>query len=80
MAHNIFNHLSKDILNDILSSYPSLEDISRLDIAVTNHAYRSIFLECLESEACAWTGEANLSMSSQQILWLHNEYRKSQLQ
>jgi hypothetical protein len=62
--------LPNAILSKIFSESLVLEDICRLDSAISNKKKRSVFLECLKCKYCFWIGDTNQDFSSQATFWL----------
>jgi hypothetical protein len=68
---DILHHfIPKEILCQIFSTYLTLQDISRLDLAICSNEKRPGFLEMIRSVACIWPGEKEKCFSSEGIFWL----------
>lgn len=67
----IFNQfVPSEILCQIFSKYLDIQDISRFDVAICNHAKRKMFLECISSEGSVWVGDKEREIGSRAIFWL----------
>lgn len=67
---NFLKYLKIEILCEIFSGYLIIQDISRFDIAICNHANRQIFLATIGSIGCIWCGDKEKRFNRQGINWL----------
>jgi hypothetical protein len=65
-----------ELLIYIFSRLLSLDDVTRLDTAVSNKKKRPLFLDCISSESCIWLGDKETHFSPiktrKYIYWLQN--------
>jgi hypothetical protein len=67
---NVLHHLSNEILCHVFSECLTLQDVSRCDVAISNHTDRSVFLACIGSEGCIWPGDLERTSSTDEISWI----------
>jgi Leucine-rich repeat (LRR) protein len=58
------------ILDQIFSTFLSLDDVSRCDMAICNQKKRLLFLKCLRS--CIWNGNKDQDFSCNGISWIQS--------
>jgi hypothetical protein len=70
---HIFNYLLPgEILHDIFCNLLTLQDISKFDVAICNHAKRQLFLDYVGAETSIWHGDRETSFDRNGINWLSN--------
>jgi hypothetical protein len=71
--------IPKEIICRIFSECLILQDISRFDIAMSDHEKRPVFLDSIGSLSYIWPGDEKRLVSSKEMRWLSSRNIKIRL-